>query len=51
MKKEDKKSVAKDRNETGEIRTPMPTNQRGDGIKMKGAGAATKGTRCRGPMG
>lgn len=35
----------------GENCAPQPVNPRGDGIKIKGTGAATKGTRARGPMG
>ena len=31
---------------TSKLDKPMKT----DGIKMRGAGAATKGTMCRGPM-
>lgn len=31
---------------TNKLDKPMKT----DGIKMRGAGAATKGTMCRGPM-
>ena len=31
---------------TNKLNKPMKT----DGIKMRGAGAATKGTMCRGPM-
>ncbi len=50
MKKESKQSVAKDRNETGELRMPKSDNPRGNGIKIRGTGAATKGTRARGPM-
>ncbi len=50
-KPKDKKSSAFSYKVIGNGCAPLPTNPRGDGVKIKGTGAATKGKRARGPMG
>jgi hypothetical protein len=47
----DKKSSEFSYKVVGVNNAPAKENPRGNGIKMRGTGAAKKGTRCRGPMG
>ena len=50
-KSKDKKSSEFSYKVVGVNSVPAKENPRGNGVKIRGTGAATKGTRARGPMG